>query len=231
MTESISIQAEDGSFSAHVQRPRGSARAAVVVLHEIFGVNADMRATCAWLASYGFLAVAPDLFWRQEAGVDLSDADESSWQRGFALYQAFDRERALGDIAAAVARAREMGGPLGSVGVMGFCLGGLLTFRCAARQIGDAAVSYYGSETDRYLEEASELRVPLMEHLAAEDEYMPESSQQAIRAALRGRDRVEVHGYAGCSHAFARRGGQHYVPDAAALANERTLRFLLHYLG
>lgn len=230
MTDSISIQVQGGSFSAHVHRPGGSIRAAVVVLHEIFGVNDDMRGTCAWLASHGFLAVAPDLFWRQEPGVDLSDASESSWQRGFALYQAFDRERALADIAATVAKAREIGGPLGSVGVMGYCLGGLMTFRAAARQIGDAAVSYYGAETDRYLDEARDLRVPLMVHLAENDEYMPPASRQAIVDALHGRDRVEVYGYAGCSHAFARRGGQHYVAEAAALANERTLRFLLEYL-
>ena len=113
---------------------------------------------------------------------------------------------------------------------MGFCLGGLMAFRAAAAAIGDAAVSYYGGDTERYLAEVDHLDVPLMVHLAEQDEYMPASAREAIGSALAARRQVEVHSYAGCSHAFARRGGQHYVAHAADLANERTLRFLLQYL-
>jgi carboxymethylenebutenolidase len=230
-TFTAQIEVTDGTFSAHVARPTGSARASVLVLHEIFGVNADMRATCVWLAQHGFVAVAPDLFWRQQPGVDLTDADPAAWDRGFALYKAFDREKAIEDIGRTATVARGLAGPGRKVGVMGFCLGGLMTFRSALHEIGEAAVSFYGAETEKYLDESRSDRVPLLVHLARNDEYMPRAAQDAIADALNRRHGSEVYSYEGCHHAFARRAGQHYVAQAADLANERTLRFLMQHLA
>lgn len=229
MGEFVMVDAHDGRMSAFLERPAGEPRAAVVVLHEIFGINADMRETCAWLAGAGFCALCPDLFWRMEPGVELTDATPQEWDKAIGLYQAFDREAGLSDVHAAMGHARTLGG--GKVGIMGYCLGGLMTFRTAARFGADAAVAYYGGETEKYLQEAGQLRTPLMAHLAGDDEYMPLSARQAIEATLAGKPEVEVHVYPGRRHAFARHQGAHYEPAAAALANERTLRFFHQYLG
>jgi len=230
MSETVHVMTSKGAMSCFMTRPSATARGAVVVLQEIFGVNADMRETCDWLAAKGFVAISPDLFWRMEAGVDMSDRTQDEWQRGFALYTALDRDLALADVAATLAYARSLVSAQNGVGVMGYCLGGLLTFLAAAGVGADAAVAYYGGETERYLDQVAHLDAPLMMHLAAEDEYISKDAQRAIQKALRGRADTEVHKYAGCNHAFARRGGAHHDKSAAMLANERTLRFLFEHL-
>jgi carboxymethylenebutenolidase len=201
-----------------------------VVLQEIFGVNQDMRQTCDWLAGAGFLAVCPDLFWRMEPGVSMSDGSEAEWKKAIALYTAFDRDQGIDDACCTMTAVKEMCGSSTGVGVMGYCLGGLLTFRTAARRGAGAAVAYYGGSTEDYLHEAPQLHSPLLMHLAGADEYMPAPAQDAIRAALAGKPQVEIFGYPGRRHAFARNGGAHYDEAAATLANERTLRFLYQHL-
>lgn len=231
MGEFVSIATTDGPMKAYLSRPAGTPRGAVVVLQEIFGINADMRQTCAWLSDAGFSALCPDLFWRMEPGVELSDGSESEWKRALGLYQAFDRENGVLDAARTLTQARTFAGPAAKVAVMGYCLGGLLTFRTAALHGADAAVAYYGGATEQYLDEASQLHSPLMAHLAGDDKYMPLAAREAITAALSVRPRVEVHVYPGRRHAFARNGGAHYEAGAATLANERTLRFLYQHLA
>ena len=226
MGQSLRIFGPDGSFTAYLSRPAVPRAPAVVVLQEIFGVNADLRATCDELAAQGFLALAPELFWRDAPGLDLSDASDSDWKRGIALYTAYDFDRGVCDVAAAIAAARDLAGANGKAGVMGFCLGGLMAFLAATRIDVDAAVAYYGGQTEKYVDETTALRAPLLMHLAGEDEYMTPDAQAWIRASLAGRPHVQIHGYPGCAHAFARHGGAHYEAAAAALANARTFAFL-----
>ena len=128
MRQSLTVHTPDGDFQAYVARPSAATAPVVVVLHEVFGVNDDMRMTCDELAAKGFLAIAPDLFWRQEPGVDLSAWSEPEWKKGLALYTAYDRDQGVKDIQAAVDAARVMPGSSGKVAVMGFCLGGLMAF-------------------------------------------------------------------------------------------------------
>lgn len=229
MGEYVKVETRGGRMSAYLDQPVGRPRAAVVVLQEIFGINADMRETCAWLAQAGFLALCPDMFWRLEPGVELSDARQQDWDKAIGLYQAFDREQGIDDAHAAMQHAGVLAGV--KVGVMGYCLGGLMTFRVAAQRGADAAVAYYGGDTESYLREAQQLRSPLMAHLAGEDEYMSKPAQQAIVGALAGKPGVETHVYPGQRHAFARHNGAHYEEAAATLANERTLRFFYQHLG
>src|SRR5579863_6690104 len=123
MKDRITIEGRDGTFEAYFARPKALPAPAVVVLHEVFGVNADIRKTCDELAEQGFLGVAPDLFWRQEPGVDLSVNSEADWQHGLRLYGAFDRDagaRDVKDTADAVAKLTDC---TGKVAVLGFCLG------------------------------------------------------------------------------------------------------------
>ena len=128
MSESITINTPDGSFKAYVARPAVQPAPAIVVIQEIFGVNADLRQTCDELAAQGYLAISPDLFWRMEPGVDITDQSEEEWKKGFALYTAFDRDTGVEDIAATMDAARSLPGANGKVGLMGYCLGGLMTF-------------------------------------------------------------------------------------------------------
>src|SRR5258707_7026573 len=124
MSQTVKIKTEGGEFSAYVARPANSFVPVVVVLHEVFGVNEDIRLTCRELADKGFIAIAPELFWRQERGVDLSTWSDAEWKKGLALYTAYDRDVGVRDVVATVRAAEQMQGASGKVGVMGFCLGG-----------------------------------------------------------------------------------------------------------
>lgn len=230
MNNSINVTTRDGSFHAFMARPQVQPAATIVVLHEIFGINADMRDRCIELADEGYIAICPDLFWRQERGVDLSDQTESEWKKGFALYNAFDLSTGISDIAATLDAGRSLEGATGKIGVTGYCLGGLLTFLAAARLGADAAAVYYPGGAENHLAEVEKLTTPMLLHLAEEDEYIPRAAQLRIIAALEGRPNVKVNSYPGCSHAFARHRGIHFDAGAATLADARTAAFFNHYL-
>jgi carboxymethylenebutenolidase len=170
------------------------------------------------------------MFWRMEPGVELSSFNDDEWRRGLALYQAFDIDQGVEDLCIAMAWARQMCGTSGKVGVMGFCLGGLMSFLTAARRGADAAVAYYGGGTERYVDESRQLAAPLLMHLAEEDEFISHAAQATIRAALSAHPLVKICSYPGRQHAFARHGGAHFDADAARLANARTATFLRLHL-
>ena len=226
MEDRISIEGRDGAFSAYITRPKTLPAPAVVVLHEVFGVNSDIRKTCGELTEQGFIAVAPDLFWRQEPGVDLSVTSEPDWQHGLRLYQAYDRDAGARDIKDTTDVVAKLPGCIGKVAVLGYCLGGLMTFLTAVRYSVDAAVVYHGGDTEKYLGEANGLDAPLLMHLAEEDEFISKAAQAEIKAALASKPNVTVYSYPGQHHAFARHNGEHYNAAAAALANGRTREFL-----
>src|SRR6202023_3493387 len=214
-------------FAAYIARPKTSPAPAVVVLQELFGVNADIRKTCDELAEQGFLAVAPDLFWRQEPGVDLSNVtSEADWEHGLRLYQAYDRDSGVKDIKDTVNAVAKLPGCTGKVAVLGYCLGVLMVFLRAVRYGVDAAVAYHGGDTEKYLGEVDGLAAPLLMHLAEEDEFISKAAQAKIKAALAKKPNTAVYSYPGQSHAFSRHGGAHYNAEAAALAHERTYAFL-----
>ena len=231
MNQSINIPTEGGEFSAYVAMPAQTPAPVVVVLHEVFGVNGDIRLTCRELADQGFVALAPELFWRQERGVDLSTWSEDEWKKGLALYTAYDRDMGVRDVVATIRAAREMDGATGKVAAMGFCLGGLMAFLTAARQDVDAVVAYHGGDTEKYLTEAPGITAPLLMHLADEDEFISKDAQAQIKAALKTVPTATVYSYAGQNHAFARHTGVHYNAEAAALANGQTFAFLADHLG
>jgi carboxymethylenebutenolidase len=226
----ITVDTPDGRFQAYIARPKVLPAPAVVVIQEIFGVNADLRDSCDELAAQGYLAVSPDLFWRLEPGVDMSDQSEVEWKKGFALYEAFDYDAGVADVAATMDTARSLPGASGKVGLMGYCLGGLMTFLTTARKGADASVVYYGGNTEKHLNEATNIKNPLLMHLGEEDEYISKTAQKAIIEALEHNPSTRVFTYPGCSHAFARHRGAHYDKEAAALANGRTFEFFKSHL-
>lgn len=160
MKDHITVEGRDGTFDGYIARPNTLPAAAVVVLHEVFGVNADIRKHCDELAEQGFIAVAPDLFWRQEPGVDLSVSSEPDWQHGLRLYQAYDRNAGAADVKDTANAVAKLPKCTGKVAVLGCCLGGLMTFLTAARFGVDAAVVYHGGDTEKYLGEVDRLYAP-----------------------------------------------------------------------
>src|ERR1700678_2983757 len=180
----VSVKGRDGSFGAYVARPKTPPAPAVVVLQELFGVNADIRATCDELAEQGFIAIAPDLFWRQEPDVELDVRSEADWQHGLRLYGAYDRDAGARDIAQTIRTAVKLPESTGRVALQGYCLGALMAFITAARHEVDAAVAYHGGDTEKYLAEVGSLRAPLLMHLGEEDEFISKTAQAEIKAAL-----------------------------------------------
>jgi carboxymethylenebutenolidase len=227
MKDHITIEGHDGAFAAYIARPKTVPAPAVVVLQELFGVNADIRKTCDELAEQGFLAVAPDLFWRQEPGVDLNVTSEADWQHGLRLYSAYDRDAGVRDMKDTIDAARSLPECNGKVALLGYCLGALMVFMPAVRNDGiDAAVWYHGADTEKYLGEVDGLNAPLLMHLAEEDEFISKAAQAEIKAALGKKPNTAVYSYPGQNHAFSRHHGAHYNAAAAALANGRTSEFL-----
>lgn len=227
----VLIKAQDGgSFSAYLASPKLGVGPGIVVIQEIFGVNAGMREICDAYAAQGYFAICPDIFWRQEAGVQLTDKTQAEWGKAFKLYTGFDVELGITDLTSTLDYVRAIPGATGKAGVTGYCLGGKLAYLMACRTDVDASVAYYGGGIDQILGEAKQIKHPFMLHLAEEDEYIDKAAQKAIHAALDGHMQVEIHDYPGVKHAFARPYGQHYDQKAAELANSRSADFFARHL-
>jgi carboxymethylenebutenolidase len=234
---SISIAATDGSghFAAYVatptrqmgQKPRG----AMVVIQEIFGVNASMRATADAIAAMGFSAIVPDLFWRQQPGVQLTDKTDADWQQAFKFMQAFDQAKGIEDLKAALATARTLDGCNGRVGTIGYCLGGRLAFMMAAQSDADLNISYYGVMLDGLLDQVGAIAKPLLVHIAAQDSYVPPETQGKILAGVAGNKNIAAYVYEGAQHAFARIDGIHFDALCATIANGRSAEAMARVLG
>jgi carboxymethylenebutenolidase len=229
--QTINIPTEGGEFTAYIAKPAANPAPVVIVLHELFGVNEDIRLTCRELADKGFIALAPELYWRQERSVDLDTWAESDWQKGLKLYAGYDRDVGVRDIVATIRAAKQVKGASGKVGVLGYCLGGLMTFLTAARHHPDAVVAYHGADTEKYVGEAPCISAPILMHLAEEDEFISKDAQAQIKSALADVPSATAFSYPNCHHAFSRHNGRHYDAQAAALAKARTDAFLRQHLN
>ena len=222
------VTIKDG-LRGYLAEPAAPNGAGIVVIQEIFGVNAVMRGLADRLAEAGYVALVPDLFWRLEPGVDITDKTDADWKKALDLMNRFDIARGVEDIQAGIALLRGRG--LRKVGAVGYCLGGLLAYLTAARTDVDASVGYYGVNIPAFLGEAAKIRKPLLLHIAAEDGFVPKPAQAQMTAGLKDNPKVTLHRYDGVDHAFARPGGAHYDRNAADLANSRTADFLRRHLG
>jgi carboxymethylenebutenolidase len=228
----IRIKATDGgTFSGYLALPKSGKGPGVVVIQEIFGVNAVMRRISDDVAALGYVALCPDLFWRQEPGIQITDGSEAEWQRAFQLFQGFDQEKGMADLEATIAALRGHEACTGKVGSIGFCLGGRLAYLTATRTGVDCAVGYYGVGIEGLLGEAKNIKKPLMLHIAEKDKFVPPEAQQKVKEGLAGNPNVTIYSYPGVDHAFARVGGHSYVKEAAEQANARTAAFFKQHLG
>ncbi|MEO3427846.1 dienelactone hydrolase family protein [Pelagibius sp. CAU 1746] len=228
----LTIKVPGGSFNAYLAVPRQlDAAPGVVVAQEIFGVNRVMRETCDWLASQGFVAICPDLFWRIQPGIDITDKTKAEWDRAFELFNLFDVDKGIEDMKAALAALRVHDACTGKVGSVGYCLGGKIAFLMATRSDTDASVGYYGVGLGDLLGEAGNISKPLMLHVAEKDQFSSAEEIAKVTDTLASHANVTVNVYGGQDHAFARPGGEHYNQAAATLANGRTVAFFKEHLA
>jgi carboxymethylenebutenolidase len=228
----ISIDTIDGSgsFEAYVAEPQGTPRAAIVVIQEIFGINPGIRAKCDHWASQGYLALAPDLFWRLEPGIQLDPDVPEEFQRALSLMGKFNQDAGIRDIEATIRAARaRMGG--GKVGVVGFCLGGRLAFMTATRTDSDACVAYYGVGIDNLLGEKHGIARPVLLHIAGDDHFVTPDVQAKMHEGLDDHSRVTMETYPGVDHGFATESGKRRSNEAAELADSRTDAFFAKNLA
>jgi len=225
----VTIKSFDGGeFDGYLALPASGYGPGIVVLQEIFGVNDHMRNVADWYAAHGFVALCPDLFWRMERGVELTDAE---WEKAIDFYQRLDEAKAVEDSAAALEFLRKHSACSGRVGAVGFCFGGNLAYLLSVRFKPDCAVGYYGVSIEKSLGEAKNLGSPLLLHIAGRDQFCPPEAQAQIHATLDSNPLVTIYDYPEMDHAFARPSGEHYDAAAAELANLRSLEFLVNSLA
>lgn len=233
-THSIPSLDHESSFNAYVAVPQATPKAAIIVIQEIFGVNPGIRQKCDGWAAKGYLAVAPDLFWRMKPGVDLDADIEAELQEAFGYYSQYDPNDGVKDIEATIRAIRAgIGGLDGvaKVGAVGYCLGGKLAYMVAARTDVDASVGYYGVMIDKMLDESHAIANPLMLHIPTADHLVGPEAQAAIHAGLDDHPKVTLHDYEGLDHGFAAEMGNRRNPAGAELADGRTISFFAEHLA
>ena len=201
MTLNAMINGPDGQFGAYVSEPANPNGTALIVIQEIFGVNEVMQSLADHFAAEGYLAIVPDLFWRIEPGINITDKTSVDIAKAFELYGKFNVDTGIADIQAAIDYARASHAKVGAVG---YCLGGLLAYLTACRTTIDASVSYYGVSIDTYGAEAPAITKPLMLHVASEDKFVNRDAQKAIQTIAQSNSILDLHVYHGLDHAFAR---------------------------
>ena len=232
MSETVQIPSlkQDGQIPAYVARPAGAPKAAIIVIPEIFGVNPGIRQKADSWAAKGYLAVAPDIFWRFAPGVELNPDVEAELNQAFGYFQQYDPADGVYDIESTIKWIRHDAG-VAKVGCAGYCLGGRLAYMAAARTDIDASVGYYGVMIDTMLDEAHHIAKPLMLHIAGADQFVSAEAQAAMHKGLDDHPRVTLHDYPGMPHGFAAEMGERRHDAEARLADSRTESFLSENLG
>ncbi len=217
-------------FHCYVARPAGDAKAAIIVIQEIFGVNAGIRRKCDKWAEAGYLAIAPDLFWRLQPGVEFDPDIEPDFKQALELMQQFDQDQGIRDIEAAIHYARDQISG-GKVGCVGYCLGGRLAFMAACRTDVNASVGYYGVGIDGLLREAHAIAHDVLLHIPEEDGFVDKEAQNTMHQGLDDHPRVTLYDYPGMDHGFASEFGKRRDEDNARLADQRTADFFAKHLA
>ena len=224
------VATADGDLDAHVALPDSGSGPGIVVLQEIFGVGDYIKESTDRLAGLGYVALAPDLYWRIERGITL-DHDEAGMAKAFETVQQLDPELAVRDSIGALHALRELPEVTGGrAGVLGFCLGGTLAFQVAVQDDPDVAVCYYGSRIAGMLDRANAIRCPVLFHYGGEDQYIPLEHAEQVAACAASNDAMECHIHEGAGHAFDNHDApMFHQPEPAARAWEITREFLTRY--
>ncbi|MCB2087769.1 MAG: dienelactone hydrolase family protein [Sphingomonadaceae bacterium] len=220
----------DGQIPAYLARPEGQPVAAIIVIPEIFGVNPGIRAKCEDWASKGYLAIAPDIFWRFAPGVELNPDVEAELQEAFGYFGTYDPDLGVKDIEALIRWLKSEQG-VAKVGLVGYCLGGRMAYMAATRTDIDASVGYYGVMIDQMLGESHSIANPLMLHIPTADHFVGPDAQKAMHDGLDSNPHCTLHDYEGLDHGFATTEGDRRNDEGANLADGRTAAFFQQHLG
>jgi carboxymethylenebutenolidase len=228
-TETLKI----GPMDCYVAMPAGEPTAAIIVIQEIFGVNPGIRQKCENWARAGYLAVAPDLFWRIKPGIELDPDVPEQLQEAFGYFQQYSPDDGVADIESVIKaiHAGLNGAPIAKVGCVGYCLGGRLAYMAACRTDISASVGYYGVMIDQMLGESHAIANPLLLHIPTADHFVGPEAQAAIHAGLDDHPKVTLHDYPGLDHGFAAEMGDRRDEAGAQLADSRTAAFFAEHLG
>jgi carboxymethylenebutenolidase len=217
-TRTDQVTVDDGSFDLHVWLPQAGQGPGILLLQEIFGVSAYIRAVADRLAGLGYVVGAPDVFWRIQRNWEANH-DETGLNESLAMITKFDFISGVADCVASLERLRAEPEVHGGTGVMGFCLGGLLTYQVAAATDPDVAISYYGSNIAAGLDLAGSITCPIQFHYGESDPYIPIDQARAVEATFASRDDAEVYIHEGAGHAFDNHeAAMFHNPEAAAAA-------------
>ncbi|KWK75407.1 carboxymethylenebutenolidase [Burkholderia ubonensis] len=225
----IDIPTGNDSFGGYLALPRRGKGPAVIIVQEIFGVNAHIRSVADQYAADGYVALAPDVFWRTQPRVELA-YEGADRDKGIELLQKTDVNLAVADVAAAADLLRTRPEAGGKVAAIGYCFGGRLAYLAAATGKIDAAVAYYGGRIQNALDVAGKVTQPILFHYAENDHAIPLAAVDQVKAAFAGRDNAAFHLYPGAEHGFNCAERASYNQRAAALAHGRTLTFLAEHL-
>lgn len=219
----------EGAIPAYVARPDADGSRAIIVIPEIFGVNAGIREKCEDWAAEGYLAIAPDIFWRFAPGVELDPDVEAELQQAFGYFGQYDADLGVQDIEAAIRWLHGQGAT--KVGCVGFCLGGRLAYMAATRTDVNASVGYYGVMIDQMLNESHAIAHPLMLHIPTADHFVGPEAQAKMHKGLDPLPKVTLHDYVGLDHGFAATHGDRRDNAGAELADGRTRAFFAEHLA
>ena len=215
-------EADGSEFGAYVAMPESATGPGIVLLHEIFGVTRWIKDTVDLFAAQGYCVAAPEMFWRLERNFEADFAVPAQRQRGFEYRGLIDHDKAVADIAATIAYLKSLPECNGEIGVTGFCTGGTLTYLSATRLEINAAVVYYGTQIQEFLDEGQNIHCPTIVHAGTSDEHVSLEILEGIKMALSSNSNITVHEY-DAGHAFAHTERvDHYFGGAAATAHART---------
>jgi carboxymethylenebutenolidase len=230
-TENIKLRLRDGEMGAHVAYPERTPAGAVIAIMEIWGLNATMREHAKEFAEAGFICLVPDLFWRQEPGVELSDKNPDDVKKAFDLYYDFDYDLGVRDMEDTAAFLKQLKGSNGKTGAVGYCLGGKLCYLMCCRTDIDCAVAYYGTYIEHNIREAANLHRPFMLHMAMKDRWVQAEVNELLERRLSPNPLVSIHKYPEADHAFARHGSKVYRKADAERALALSVDFFKDHLA
>lgn len=222
----IDIASNDGqSFQGYLALPPTGTGPGIVLIQEIFGVNSHIRAIADQYALDGYVVLAPDLFWRQQPGVNLgyTEADFSS---AMGFMQKMDFDLAVQDLSATVAALRARAECTGRVASLGYCMGGLLSYLSAANAGVDAAVCYYPGSIETKLDQADKVRCPILIHFAEKDHYISAAAVKSVQAKFADVKNAVIEVYPGVDHGFNCWERPSYDQKTSSLAHGLSLSFL-----
>ncbi len=224
-SEKVSITIGDEFFDAYVSLPPQGSGPGILLIQEIFGVNAHIRDVADRLAAEGFVVMAPDLFWRMKHNIQLG-YEGADFEQALKYFEMFDETKGLSDLKEAATNLRDHKKCTGRVGAMGFCLGGKLAYRLASHFNLNASICYYPVGLEDHLKDAERIRCEIAIHFAEQDHFVPKASVEKITEALASRPNFHIYQYEGVDHGFNCDVRGSYNKAAADLAWSRSLEIL-----